>query len=113
MVVGTDPEDWSRALMLAEAHDGIWVGVGIHPHQAEHATDSVLQELRETAKHPKVVALGETGLDFYRDWSPQAVQEAAFRQQIRLARTLGPPVVIHCRDAREPMLALLAEERAD
>lgn len=74
-----------RALTLAEAHDGVWVAVGVHPHQVEQATDAVLQELEATAKHPRVVALGETGLDVYRAWSPRAAQEEAFRQQIRRA----------------------------
>jgi TatD DNase family protein len=97
---------------LAAAHPWLYAAVGIHPHDALQATDAGLAELRRLAARPKVVALGEIGLDFYRDRAPRDTQRDAFRRQLRLARELGLPVIVHDRDAHDEVLAILREERA-
>jgi TatD DNase family protein len=84
--------------------------VGIHPHDAGPATEADFAALEALARSPRVVALGEMGLDFFRNLSPPAAQEAAFRRQLRLARRLDLPVVVHCRDAHAEALAVLREE---
>jgi TatD DNase family protein len=90
----------------------IYAAVGIHPHDALQATDEGLAELRALCAQPKVVAVGEIGLDFYRDRAPREAQRDAFRRQLRLAREVGLPVIVHDRDAHEEVLATLREERA-
>jgi TatD DNase family protein len=82
----------------------------VHPHDAADAADDDFRDMEAAARSPVVVALGEMGLDFFRNLSPPAVQEAVFRRQLRLARRVGKPVVLHCRDAHAPMLSMLAEE---
>lgn len=98
-----------RAVALAEARDGVWASVGIHPHGAGRCTPEAVEAL---ARHPRVVAIGETGLDFYRNRAPRQAQEAALRAQMALARRLGLPLIIHCRDAYPECLAILREEGA-
>jgi TatD DNase family protein len=110
--IGTDLPSSRKALDLAEAHAGVYATVGIHPHDAKTADESSLTQLREWARHPKVVAIGETGLDFYHDFSPRDVQDRVFRAQIALARDVGRPLVIHDRDAHEAVVAALEEEEA-
>jgi len=107
--VGTDLESSRAAVALAEAYDFIYAAVGVHPHDARTVTPTVLGELRELARHPKVVAIGEIGLDYYRDLSPRPVQRRAFAEQLALAAELGLPVVVHSRDAHEDVLAALRE----
>lgn len=92
------------ALRLAERHPGIYVAVGIHPHAASAFSSGALAQLREWARHPRVVAIGEIGLDFYRDLSPREAQREAFRAQLELAGELGLPVIIHQREAREAVM---------
>ncbi len=92
------------ALALAERHPGIYVAVGIHPHAASTFSPEALGKLREWARHPRVVAIGEIGLDFYRDLSPRGAQREAFRAQLELAGELGLPVIIHQREAREAVM---------
>jgi len=100
------------AVAIAHAHEGIWATVGFHPHEAENATPALLDQLAELARDPSVVALGEMGLDYYRDRSPRDVQRDVFRRQLRLARRLDMPVVIHSREAEEETLRILDEEDA-
>jgi TatD DNase family protein len=100
------------ALALAAEHAGVFATVGIHPHEASAVSAEVLGEIGRLAHAPKVVAIGETGLDYYYDNSPRAVQQAVFRQFIQLASTLGLPLVVHLRDAYEDALAILREEHA-
>jgi TatD DNase family protein len=102
----------ARAVELAHAHDGMWATVGVHPHEAEEAPPDLLDQLTELAADPKVVALGEMGLDFFRNYSPHDLQRRIFRDQLRLARRLDLPVVIHARAAEEETLQILDEERA-
>jgi TatD DNase family protein len=97
---------------LAEAQAHIFAAVGFHPHDAAKLTLADLQTLRELAQHPKVKAIGEIGLDYYRDLSPRDVQAKAFRQQLELAADLDLPVIIHCREAFDDVIAILREWQA-
>jgi TatD DNase family protein len=101
---GVEPEGIPRALALAERHPGLYVAVGIHPHVASQFSSQLLVQLRSWARHPRVVAIGEIGLDFYRDRSPREAQREAFRAQLELAGELGLPVIIHQREAREAVM---------
>ncbi len=105
--VGTNLASSRASVALAEAYDFIYAAVGIHPHDAEGADQDALDELRSLAQHPEVVAIGEIGLDFYRDYSPRPVQRQAFRNQLALASALELPVVIHSRDARDEVFTML------
>ncbi|HIQ02215.1 MAG TPA: TatD family deoxyribonuclease [Anaerolineales bacterium] len=107
--VGTDLASSRAAVALAEAHDFIYAAVGVHPHDAKTLTPAVLEELRTLARHPKVVAIGEIGLDYYRDLSPRPVQRRAFAEQLALAAELGLPAVVHSREAHDDVLAALGE----
>ena len=122
ITVGADPAD-SRAVatLVAElrrspvpagkdARPTVFGTVGVHPHDAKLVTDEVLAELATLAAGEGIVAIGEIGLDFYRDLSPRDQQERAFVQQIHLAREVGLPLVVHSRDAHEQTLALLERE---
>ena len=108
LTVGTDVDDSRRALELAERHDGVFAILGIHPHAAGTATPDDLAALRELLGHPKAVAVGETGLDWFRDYAPRDDQLRLFDAQLSLAAELGKPVVIHTRAADEDTLAALA-----
>lgn len=106
--VGYDLATSERALRLAEEEDDIWATVGLHPHEVAKAPAHALERVRALARHRRVVAIGEIGLDFYRDLSPREVQRDLFARQLELARELELPVVIHTRDAMEEMLETLA-----
>ena len=108
LTVGTDVEDCRRALSLAERHEGVFAILGIHPHEAGTATDDDLAQLRDLLTHPKAVGVGETGLDWYRDYAPRDDQRGLFAVQLELAAELGKPAVIHTRAADEDTLATLA-----
>ena len=111
--IGFNRETIESTIALAEAYDCIEAVVGWHPQDAKDCTaedlDRIEQLLRE---HPKVVGIGETGLDYFRMTSPKEVQQRVFREQIRLARKLGKPLVIHNRDAHADIVAILREEKA-
>ena len=109
LTVGTSVEDCRRALALAEAHDGVFAILGIHPHDAGTATEDDLAALRELLAHPKAVAVGETGLDWFRDYAPPAEQRRLFAEELALAAELRKPVVIHTRAADDDTLAALAD----
>ena len=110
---GTSPaERIDAAIPFAEAHDWIYATVGIHPHDAAAATEEHFARLDELARHPRVIAWGEMGLDYYYDHSPREVQQQVFRRQLQLARTAKQPVVIHCRDAWDDCLKILEGEWA-
>ena len=107
-----DIDSARRAVALAETDPALWATVGIHPHEAGRADESWWQVLRELGRHPRVVAIGETGLDyFYRHSTPEQ-QRQVFAGQLELARALDLPVVCHIRDAHEDARALVAEHRA-
>jgi TatD DNase family protein len=112
IVGGVDEEaGHRRALQVAEGL-GFRASAGIHPHEARLATDAVYDELRGLARDGRLVAIGEIGLDFHYDHSPRPVQREAFRRQVRLAREVGLPVIIHTREADDETSALLEEEGA-
>ncbi|HEY77027.1 MAG TPA: TatD family hydrolase [Thermoflexia bacterium] len=107
--VGADLASSRAAVALADRHDFIYAAVGVHPHDAKTVTPAVLDQLRALARHPKVVAVGEIGLDYYRDLSPRPVQRRVFAQQLALAAELGLPVVVHSREAHDDVLAALRD----
>ncbi|MFA6321667.1 MAG: TatD family hydrolase [Candidatus Omnitrophota bacterium] len=109
--VGSSIEGSRRAFDLAVSSDIIYATLGVHPHEASSLTDKVIAEFKEMAKDKKVVAIGEVGLDFFRNLSPKDEQEAAFRKFIRLARELDLPLVIHARDAASDAIRILKEEK--
>jgi len=106
---GPGPEKLDSAIPFAEQHDWIFATVGIHPHEAKEVTQTHLEELSRLAKHPKVIAWGEIGLDYYYDHSPRDVQEKVFREQMALARQAELPIIIHCRDAWTDCLNMLEQ----
>jgi TatD DNase family protein len=108
LTVGTSVEDCRRALALADRYEGVFAILGIHPHEAGTATDDDLAALRELHAHPKAVAVGETGLDWFRDYAPRDDQRRLFAAELELAAELGKPVVIHTRAADDDTLADLA-----
>jgi len=108
---GSSPtERLDAAIPFAEQHDWIYATVGIHPHDANTATEEHFTQLSELARHPKVLAWGEMGLDYYYDHSPRDVQQRVFRRQLELARAAKQPIVIHCRDAWDDCLQILEED---
>jgi TatD DNase family protein len=109
--VGFDLESSRRSVRLAEEYDLIYAAVGIHPHEAEGVGPGYLEKLKEMAAHPRVVALGEIGLDYYRDLSPRPVQQIIFQEQLALARELDIPFILHDRDAHGDLLRILRENR--
>jgi TatD DNase family protein len=104
---GADLESSRRAVALAERHATIYAAVGVHPHDATTLDSPALAELRQLAAHPKVVAIGEIGLDYFRDLSPRDRQRAAFDAQLALAAELNLPVIVHQREAAADVLAAL------
>jgi TatD DNase family protein len=106
---GTGPEDIDVAIRLAESHAGILATIGVHPHDARKADAATWRRMRELAVHPKVVAIGEIGLDYFYDNSPRDVQQTAFRAQLELAREVGKPVVVHTRDAWDDTFRILRD----
>ncbi|MDX1979366.1 MAG: TatD family hydrolase [Bryobacteraceae bacterium] len=106
---GDGPPDLEVALRLADQYACVWATVGVHPHNAAKATDTTLGELEALLKHPRVLALGEIGLDYHYDFSPRDTQRALFRDQLDLARRAAKPVVIHTREAWDDTFAVLEE----
>lgn len=110
--VGFNRETIPTTMELAEKYDFIYAVVGWHPQDAITMKEQDLEWLEELSKHPKVVGLGEMGLDYYWDTSPRDVQAEVFRKQIRLARKLQMPIIIHDRDAHQDIIEILREEKA-
>jgi len=107
---GRGPDDMGCGIPIAEAHDWVVTSVGVHPHDAAKVEERHYLLMEELATHPKVVAIGETGLDYYYDNSPRDAQREVFRRQLRVAKKVGLPVVIHTRDADEDTERILTEE---
>ena len=104
IVPGTDLATSKKAIELAETYDSVYAAVGVHPHDTKEWKDSFIDTLEEFSKHPKVVAIGEIGLDYYYDFSPKDLQMIAFKKQIELAIKVGLPIVVHNRDSNEDMM---------
>jgi TatD DNase family protein len=113
ITVGTDSDDCRKAVALAQEHDFISAAVGIHPHDAKTINAETYSLLRELADDDNVVAIGEIGLDFYRNLSSQEIQVQHFREQLWLAREVSLPVIIHDREAHQKVLQILQEEKAE
>lgn len=107
--IGTTVGDSRAATALAERFPAVFASVGVHPHSAEEATPEAFSAIRELASRPRVVAIGETGLDFFYDNAPREVQRNAFAEHLRLGAELDLPVVVHAREADEDAIALLRE----
>jgi TatD DNase family protein len=107
LTVGTDPGGCRTALAIAERHEGVFAILGIHPHEAARTEPGAVQEVRLLQSHPKAVAVGEIGLDWYRAYAPREAQVRLFGEQLAMAAELGKPVVIHTRAADEDTLAAL------
>ncbi len=109
VTIGYDMASSRRAIEIADAHENVYATIGVHPHDAKTLTASDGDELARLAESPKVVAIGEIGLDFFRNLSPREDQYLAFREQLAVARAVNLPVVIHSRDADEEVYEVLAE----
>jgi TatD DNase family protein len=109
--VGFNLASSRESLKLADRYDLIYAAVGIHPHDAAEAGPGYLEELEKMAAHPRVVAIGEIGLDYYRDLSPRPVQRKVFTEQMALAKKLQKPIIIHDRDAHGELMDILRKER--
>ncbi|WP_078393316.1 TatD family hydrolase [Shouchella patagoniensis] len=113
IVIGFDEQTITRAIELAEQDSDLYAAVGWHPVDAIDMTDNHLKWIEELAAHPKVVALGEMGLDYHWDKSPKEVQKEVFRKQINLAKKVKLPIIIHNREADQDVVDLLEEEGAN
>jgi len=107
--IGVDRASSERSVTLAERHDMVFATVGVHPHDASTLDDTLIDQMREWTRHRKVVAIGEIGLDYYRDLSPRKVQQQAFRRQLELAVETKLPIVIHTRESFEDTVEIVRE----
>ena len=110
--ISTRAGEWSEVIALAEAHADIWATVGIHPHEADTHAEIDAARLIEVASHPRVVGIGETGLDYFYDRSDREQQQNSFRAHICAARTTGLPLIVHTRDAEADTMTALEEGAA-
>ncbi len=109
VVVGYDLPSSDEAVELSDRFEAVYAAVGVHPHDARHYSSEAERRLRELASHPRVVAIGEIGLDYHYDLSPVEAQAAAFQAQLELASEVGLPVIIHCREAYGDTLSVLRD----
>ncbi|NPV93524.1 MAG: TatD family hydrolase [Firmicutes bacterium] len=110
--VGYDLPSSVEVVAMAEKYENLYVVVGVHPHDAKELKEKDYQTLEKLAESPRVRAIGEMGLDYYRDLSPRKIQQEVFRRQIQLARKLKLPIVVHDRDAHGEVMTILREEKA-
>ena len=110
LTVATTIPDMHKALEISQKYESVYVALGIHPHEVKDINKGDYDELRSLAREKKVIAFGEIGLDFFRDYSPREVQQARFRELLRLGRELGLPIILHDRDAHREILEVLEEE---
>jgi TatD DNase family protein len=108
--IGNGPDQMRAAIPYAESHDWIFAATGIHPCEARLATDAHFAELETLTRHPRVIALGEIGLDYFHKDSPADIQNRVFRRQLEIARAAKLPIVIHCRDAWDDCLDVLEQD---
>ncbi len=111
VTIGTTLDQSARLPAMAAAHPNLWCTVGVHPHHAAEAPIPAPETLAEMTRHPKVIGIGESGLDYFYDRSPRDVQQQNFRVHIRAARMAGVPLAIHARDADDDIAAILQDER--
>lgn len=112
LAINTKLKEYEQIVEIVETYPDVYGSVGIHPHEAENEPDVALEALLSRAKHPKIVGIGETGLDYYYDNAPRDMQQVNFRSHIAASRETGLPVIIHTRDADEDCVAILKEEMA-
>ena len=108
--ISTRQSEWDRVVGTAARIPDVWASVGIHPHEADQHADLGEAALLEATRHPKVIGIGETGLDYYYDKSDREVQQALFRTHIQVSRETGLPLIIHTRDAEDDTFRILEEE---
>ena len=108
--ISTRRSEWSDVVGTAEREPDVWASIGIHPHEAEQHADLGEGALLEAAAHPRVIAIGESGLDYYYDKSDRAVQRDLFRTHIAVARKTGLPLIVHTRDAEDDTVGIIADE---
>ena len=108
--ISTRASEWAAVIETAEREPDVWASIGIHPHDADTHEDIEAALLIEKAAHPRIIGIGETGLDFYYDKSDRDRQRASFRRHIAAARETGLPLIVHTREAEEDSRAILAEE---
>jgi TatD DNase family protein len=111
LTIATRIDEFANVRAIAEAEDDIFCSVGAHPHEAADHADLSAGELTTLASHPKVVGIGETGLDFHYDLSPRSIQERVFRVHLAASRASGLPVIVHAREADQDIARILGEER--
>ena len=111
--ISTREREWDEVIGLAEHETDVWASVGIHPHEADHHIGMDSAKLIAKSAHPRVIAIGETGLDYYYDHSDRAQQCTSFREHIKAARETGLPIIIHTRDAEADTSAILTEEMGE
>ena len=111
--ISTRERDWNEVIGLAEQEKDVWASVGIHPHEADQHVGMDCAKLVAKSAHPRVVAIGETGLDYYYDKSDRAQQCTGFREHIKASRETGLPIIIHTRDAEADTAAILTEEMGE
>ena len=110
LTISTREREWDEIVAIAEAHDDIWASIGIHPHEADQHAHVTTDMLITRAMHPRVVGIGETGLDYYYDHSDRAQQAVNFRAHITASRETGLPLIVHTRDAEDDTAAIIADE---
>ncbi len=108
--ISTRQSEWQAIVATAERESDVWASIGIHPHEADQHADLGKGALLEASSHPRVIAIGETGLDYYYDKSDRGVQQALFRMHIEVSRETGLPLIVHTRDADEDTAAIIEEE---
>jgi TatD DNase family protein len=108
VVPGTKLEDAPQAVAIAQQHDDVWAAVGFHPHDAKDCDDAAFAEIERLAREPRVVAIGECGLDYHYDYSPRDVQRAVFEWHIALAKELDKPIIVHNRESTDDMVEILS-----
>jgi TatD DNase family protein len=108
--ISTREREWDEVLAVAERETDVWASVGIHPHEADQHPDVDTAKLVERAKNPRVIGIGETGLDYYYDKSDRDRQRTSFRSHITASRDTGLPLIVHTRDAEDDTATMLAEE---
>jgi TatD DNase family protein len=110
--VSSSPTSIPKCIQLAQSHERIFAAVGVHPHDASNITDEILSQVEALSEHPKVVAIGEIGLDYHYDFAPRHTQKKWFQEQIELAKRVKLPIIIHNRESTEDVLTILKETSA-